>query len=444
MTIFTAKFEKFYFLFHASLCFAGLLYQTWLICILYFQYKVTTSIEIYFPDTIPPHAVTFCTRFSDVLDFDKLNRETGRNWSYSLDYTMINRYHNELTVAQMFRYTPANHELLKKVIYRNRSHLSELNDKEVPSKMRISKFLFLDHVCYKIGFKSNTSYTYNNVAVNLVSPGEFYKLHFSRKLIRSQYVRILLSVTFPHRSLAINPVINRVYNETEGTVKANHFTSYVQKVDVDRLLPAPYETNCFDYKKGENEITCAHQCIEKEVMEKFAKVPYSIYIHNESLTEKVIGYLDMQNAETEKDIDDIQKDCFIKKCKKKACKSAIVSTITTSSQRPGKDEAMTVKYTVPLLNWTRIRVNASLSSVELFLYLLSIISTWTGLSIFTMNPVTFWLNHCKRFQKKRSTTSNGIHAEHSAQRLLSFQEKRQTTFRFVGRFAPDITKDTLM
>lgn len=382
--------QRCYFAFHFTFCAVGLIWQTWMICDLYFQYKVTTSIETFFPDEIDPHDVTFCSRFVDLLDFDQIKLETGKNWSYTLDYNITHIYHDELTVAQIFAFTPKEEKILKELSFREAGHsniITIFGDK-INDHVNIHKFLYLDNVCYKIGLRNDAGYFYSNVAVNIVSPGSFYKLKFSQALRRSQYIKVQVSLSndFPYRSLMMTPIIHTDYDDKTGKPKTNYYTSYVQKVIVDQLLPYPYETNCHPYQGDDNEIVCTQECIRSMIMDRFGKIPYSIYIRNSSLTEKMISYLDLENNETEHTVSEIHRNCSIKTCWKKACRYSVVSTITNSRQRSGSS-SITVKYIIPLLTWTRIRGSPALNPVEFVLYVLSMLSTWTGISILSMNPV---------------------------------------------------------
>lgn len=89
-----------------------LTWQTAMISELYFGYKVVSGMKKRIPETVSTECINFCTRYTDLLDFERLNRETGRDWKYSIDFDDIIKYHHELKISEILNYTPSVDEIL--------------------------------------------------------------------------------------------------------------------------------------------------------------------------------------------------------------------------------------------------------------------------------------------------------------------------------------------
>ena len=98
-----------------SIC--GLVWQVVNVFGLYFQYKVSTRIRIHIPDVLPPTETSMCTRFTDVLDYDRLNAETNRSWQFSITVSGVQKYQDEITVREIFEYTPDVSEVVARVVF---------------------------------------------------------------------------------------------------------------------------------------------------------------------------------------------------------------------------------------------------------------------------------------------------------------------------------------
>src|SRR5882757_3879143 len=90
---------------YLSFCFAGLLWQSTLIFDIYFQFRISSRISIFFPDIIDPYDVSICIRYTDVLDYNRLNRATKRNWSFSYEADDVRKYQHEINIQENYTST---------------------------------------------------------------------------------------------------------------------------------------------------------------------------------------------------------------------------------------------------------------------------------------------------------------------------------------------------
>lgn len=386
-------------------CMCGLMWQLVLVAELYFSYNVTTHIYIRIPNNIPPVATSFCTRFTDVLDFDRLNRETNRSWQYSTTRDDIWRTQDELSVREIFQYTPDVMDVIDRVIFRKNDSYERLqyNRSTAYDYVDVMKYVYLEHVCYRFGIKNSITRTYSYYAVTPAAPGIIYEIILSDKLSRSDLIKISLhnQDTLPYRSLKIQPVIWRQYDHMiRKKAKYNTFNSFEVRL-MAVLLPAPFITNCFDYKpKFRSDEHCTQHCVATRSIKELGLVPFSILITNSAINLSMISVVDIQNPILVKVLLNIERTCSLKECYKKQCDMA--TTMTTSSTIDADDFALIA--TVPPQSWITVQASPYLNLVEFITYVMSTLSTWTGVSMMSFLPsrlkrlqrLHFFKVHCQR------------------------------------------------
>ena len=207
-------------------CILGFIYQVCLVSILYFQYSANTEIKIEIDSIIKPKALSICTRYVDHLNYRRIRDENSerRDWFPSPDADWIRKYQHELTIAEIFKYTPRVTDTLKGVIFRKRMSYEAFNYKtpEAYNYFNVKKFLYLEYVCYQysqINFTEGMSYS--SLAVTPVSSGLIYELIFNKTSMgRAQMLKIAFHDvgTYPYRALMVIPVWRRNFNENDESV----------------------------------------------------------------------------------------------------------------------------------------------------------------------------------------------------------------------------------
>ena len=389
--------------FHIYHCFCavGLIYQSVLIIQIYLQYKVNYSISIEFPMQIIPGAVSICTRFTDVLDFKKLNLATGRKWSYSKRDKWVRFYQHNLTVGEIFRFTPQVDNIVDRVVYKNASGFLTLNipGREAYDHITVKKYVYTEFICFMISLKSRENFTFENLAITPVGSGLIYRIDFSESLKEAQYLKLSFSRFshyYPIRSSMISPVIRRKFFDVNDKElwSYNLFTSSFYSLHAT-FLPAPHETRCFDYTKFgfHHDIHCAQNCTLIRTLKELGKNPYSVIILKPN-DRTMISYQDMQSKHIVEKVLKIEKNCK-HQCRFKPCIDNRIVTVTNSKQA----RRFQLSYVLPTHPSVDINAFPHLSFVEFLTYFISTISTWTGLSIISMNPITLMLF---AFKKKNS------------------------------------------
>ena len=374
-------------------CAVGVTYQISLMSSNYFEYRTTTEIRIELPKKVSRMAISICTRYVDHLDYEQIRRESpGKfrsNWHFTHDVNWIRKYQHELTVDEILRFTPEINSILFKMAYRvSHSYESRVsNGSSIYDLLEVEKYLYLEFICYKLYQKSGEDISYSSLSVTPTASGEILHIVLNKTLDRANMMKIAIHSqrNRPYRSLMFTPVQRRSYDAKDQVAQYNSFSSYSTLLHT-RNLPPPYDTKCFDYERiGLASTTeCIEECIKTRVIQKLNKIPFSFMV-NESIDMKMVSYLDVIRPETAKTLFQIQHVCS-EICSHRSCKDLTEMTFTTSTMFP----VFILRVIVPLYPSIFITANPALKLVEFLTQVMSILSTWTGVSIMSLNPGVFY------------------------------------------------------
>ena len=422
-THFITAFNVFFFLCALS----GLLYQEYQLSSVYFQYPISTKVDISIPDLLEAQAITLCIRYPDILDFDRLSRMRGREgWSYKkimngdlASDNFVRFVQDNMTIGEIIEYTPNVNTVLTKAAFRRRNSY-EVTYLDTPEKVYqhfyVKKYVYLEYVCYSINKTHVTEQMMPYVSVSMapVWSSVISDFSFSHVLKRAEYLKLVIHVTDPYQSLQVSPIIKRYYNESDGQSKFSIFDTY-QTMFVVTILPAPYETNCFDYssKLGyKSQLQCSENCLKQEILNTSEdKVPFTYITHDDdlnSMNKYLISYIDVMDYEQSNALFNAEKKCSTgatAPCKHQSCNSRV--SATKVQEIPS--EKFSIRHTIPQEPWVSSTAVPVMSLKDFFTYASSILATYTGFScLFSMN-----LSRVQTF-------------------LLSFQEKRRRETRITS------------
>ena len=168
-----------------------------------------------------------------------------------------------------------------------------------------------------------------------------------------------------------------------------------------KLLPRPYETGCFSYSKLNftNSIECIERCIVLKSVRKWGAISrgslVSIGVHD-------YKFLNSSNFTKKRaELEEIRLSCQ-SSCPNTSCEDTHIVTIQESSAHIGWDSlfsknlSITWQRQIPSIPSAKISCRPSSSPIELLLYMMSSVSTWTGLSMMSINPILLLRNLSKR------------------------------------------------
>jgi hypothetical protein len=372
---------------------------------------VTTRTNVFIPDIIDPLAVSICVRLENLLDFEALNEDLGKNWTYesaSNDDMLICTIQNELSVRQMFNYTPREDEIIENLVVRKTVADGDVmlsDQKDIKKATNVRKYLYMGFICYKIMIINDQPLSLRRLVASLDSSGMIRFIKFSQKMKMSNVVKITLGNfnSLPFRGLMVTPYTFRTYNSTTDQALLNYFVSNHYTMTIESLED-PYETQCFNYRsmKMINEIECIESCIRNRTEQKTGKLPFTTLVQEPS-EKKVLNQLDLIHPHINNIFQKINQECALGKCARPSCFDSQVITHTSSYERSN----FSWKHVVPTQTSFLIVSRPQLSAVEFITYLLGAVSTWTGISIISMNPVKLLKFNWKEYVSK-SKAEKGI------------------------------------
>ena len=371
------------------LAFAGLTWQLVSICQLYFQYKVVTRTTVFIPTIINPMALNLCVQMTNIFDYERIRNITGYNWTYNAIMSkqqLFTDLLHDLTVEQMFEFTPQENDVVDQVGFTNSSLSSEIIVKGNDAKklVKVDKYLYMVYACYRISFIGDKPLSLRHFAF-LKSSGMIRLYKFSESFKRSDVIKFAVGRIneIPFRGLMISPYIFREYNDSLKEAKYGYFVSHHYSMKTE-LLEYPFETFCYNYTTigFKEEMECTESCVIKKTWDRFKKLPFTAPIIVSS-KKKVLSRIDLKDADNNLDFIKIHNDCANKQCSRPSCQDTQYFTVTESFSRP----FFRWKHVIPLQTSFVISSRPQLTLIEFITYVLGTISTWTGLSIISMNPI---------------------------------------------------------
>ena len=381
---------------------------------LYFQYKVVTVIQMRIPERVTTEIVNMCTRYTDILDYDRLNRESGRNWSYQPNDDGIKwKYQHELKVSEVYRYTPDVNQVMDRLIYRVNDTYDRLilDGLQVHQVMEVSKYLMLEQVCYRFEKRQPFTAAYDFFTVSPIGPGMLFEIWFNQSNLinRCNYLKIMIQRPSPWvrhrvRSLSHIPYIYRNLDPLTNKSHSNRYRVFKQRISVS-LRPAPYESDCLDYHSlgYDSDAECESECMRAKTLSAWNKLPFSVIINDSKSDQNIISYHDLLDKEFTRNLTRMQQECSHRICRWKACHFGISFTNSDISA----SDWFVIRLTVPYLPWIYLEALPALDFIQFFTYVLGMLATYTGAGVLSCNPGQFrrWIGKRWRRRVPRSQKS---------------------------------------
>ena len=394
-------------------CLSALTWQLYEVFFLYCQYQVKSTTKVFIPDEINSLPISLCVGIYDLLDLDRLNQETGRSWSHPHSFKLDDKnnwYPFNLTISQYFEYTPTSAEVITG--FRNmKSSSLKYNDWRfspprsesslLKAGIQVERYSYHSWICYQIKLNQSQKLMFSDVASG-ISPGLISGVFYSQKVRRGRSMLLFIGDSDgskPLVELQSTPFFFTGYNVEEDKTLFNCFT-VDHSVMKTQLLPAPYETKCFDYGriKHYSQVDCREKCMTRETWKRLHRVHHMTFVreghesHHDSRIR--IDRSDiLANSSLEQELFKIAEYCRNVECNKVSCYHS--SVVTNNNKLSWNDfyawdneTSYVMKHLLPTQYYVQISSTPFLSFVELIIYILGSVATWTGLSILDFNPVS--------------------------------------------------------
>ena len=406
-----------------AICTIGMLYQQITILNLFLQHKVTTTTSVYTPRVVEYLASTACFPLT-VINLTLLNQETSSNW------TKKDLYKDSListnSLATLLKYAPSGKSLIKYYAY---TDPNRTNDKIDTMNFSCEQFIYGHHICYKFRLNSSPTISLEDAA----GLGALGLIIFSDTLdnISGFIITFGSPEKIPVRDVITSRKVIKNGNATKGGA-SNIFQSNHYQID-RQSLPYPYESNCYDYEtEGMNdEFECLNACFIKKSLEQLNGFPIlAVILKDFNYTFVNTSYIN--NSTFYARLSSLKEGCR-KKCVKMPCHDTQVVTLTDNGlynenlPKEIKNMSFAIHHTIPFFPFVNITSRPSQSIDEFILYALSSVSTWTGLSIFALNPVRLLI----RFFSKRHQIEALNKTSYVYQSCLFAMKKQHKKFLFL-------------
>ena len=310
-------------------CFLLNALQVWYLCDEYFRFEVTTSIRISIPDVIEFPSFTLCLHQTDTIHWKKISvdlRKTLLEETYNESYVeshfdlnnvtfhyeipekiiesrqepsliWLNMVDNLAGPQELFNATLDFTELMNFAdVYMNLDH--ELKDMRDDVVVR-ETFALGRHKCYSVHLPK----------INRISFNELRASASREKGVINTALWILYSDMLPPPSDGIVYIANRDFVDklplsSYGFFYISSRDHIVTPVDAnllwkpqrktfaeyqtyeETLMPAPYRTNCRNYKESgfSSRDHCRHQCLRSELMRRFNYLTLNVKLYENDNT----------------------------------------------------------------------------------------------------------------------------------------------------------------
>ena len=420
-----------------TICAAGLLWQLVTIIDIYFHYHVLTATHVFTPEVIDPVAMTLCVRMDDVLDLNRIERDFNASFTKN-EEGYIKEFRN-LSLQTLFDYTPSK-DIITTLVFKTKNNTRlKKHGKNIDRLVNITKFLHRTNVCYKVVVIGDEALEYREFSVTNEYQFHVKILKFNQSIENATSLKVLLGPIhhIPYKGLISNQQQLRNLFEVNGSAYTDINLYYGNQRTIQNVrLPSPYESNCIKYNETipgfHDQYHCTEECVASEVWKTFRKVSLLSPViettqerHNETFSKTNL----IEDDDTKK-FWKIQKYCQSSQCHRKECRDIEVITNTEArNQRTKKGDSrvyhkrqlVLIHRILPQISF-RITSTASLPFVEFVIYVLSTISTWTGLSIIACNPANLLAYFGKKSLPRKLTPQ-----------ILNTVKRRRTQKLFLSR-----------
>ena len=364
------------------ICLIGLSWQLLEITSEYLQYKVNIQTTMFIPEQVEDLCMGICLPVAFAIDYKKLNSELRSNWTPT-EFDRKEMYRTLFT-HEIFNYTHAADNIIHYAGYwKDGWGWSKSKSTNLSLIMKTQKYFFEGNICYLYSVRSFKSFS-----VRSIRGGTVVFLNFGKEISETHVVWLFIGEknTIPFRETTEARYIFR----TNSSKKLDYFDSSHYSIR-KKLLPPPYETGCFNYSelKFTNSIECFERCVVLKSFQKWGAILRRSLVPKDSNNYKFVRNSNENKNRAE--VNELHVSCELS-CPNINCEDTHIVTIQESKAYLGSDRIFkntSIAWQRKTSSFPSVTILCRPSSTlpELILYIMSSISTWTGLSMMSFNPI---------------------------------------------------------
>ena len=389
-------------------CLIGCLIQSFHIMQSYLLYQTSARIEYVVTDATSKPSVAFCVRYTDVLDYDGINKDLGLNVTRSDLMEDIVRTQSLFSIRQLFRYTPDAKGLISWATWRvpESALLSHCQGIECEQRVfNVTRFFLQEFMCWRFVFRDFRPVYVDMIAFALEQPYLLYTIALRGRLARdADAIRVIahshapaiLEQDFddlPHSSKDFAASADRMADFVKREIRRNVFTMAFLTTTL-LLQPPPYDTDCeTDILKTKLSLG---SCVMSATMASTGKLPFA-HIIDQPLDAKHVSYADLGDRRINDAVMSAEAECA-KRFRRPSC---FDDFMTTTMYESGAGPELLLRMRLPSRPEVRVRFDARVSFSELVLLIGSCAGVWLGLSVSSIETAATFVCRNKCWGKAR-------------------------------------------
>ena len=368
-------------------CLIGLFWQLFAISSEYLIYKVNIQTTVFIPEQIEHFSMGICLPIEYSINYTKFNTEFQYHWTPN-EFDKKDMFRN-LSILEIYNYTYHAENILYLISYPENDGRRAWKSSNFLSIMNMKKYYSRSNICYLYAVRS-----FKPLSVDQTNGRNIISLFFRKEISKTYAVQLFIAEEhrYPFRETRKAGYVHRGHSSP----KLDKFESSYYSIR-KKILPLPYETACFDYSNLNltNSVECAERCVVQKCFQKWGAIARASLLANEIKDYTFVWSRNFTKADAE--LYEIRRSCR-SSCPSTSCEDSHIVTIQESAVHLGLDTIFENNVSLawgsntPSFSSTRISCRPTWTLVELILYMMSSVSTWTGLSMMSINPILFLRN----------------------------------------------------
>ena len=379
----------------------GFVYQVVQVSRQYFAYKVSIRTEFSLQKKLTKHDIALCIRFNDILDIDRLQKETGieifrQTGNQSLALAIENE--KFLTLKHIFDYTPNSSDLIQGCFFRPNNWDLRMGAAEECNKIyRVRRFVTQERMCYQV--TDTTAFMPNRPSVSLstYAPLMVYEVYFDERLSQADAVSVIAFTTHL-------PFVSRQFSSpaeyffADKHVRVSNSISATPSDTRIISLESPYETGCANVSE-ESQYLCEFECL-LDVMSPYNRLPsWHLILEGFDYGDRKLTSLGDSRNDTLRELLDNKTHACYKNCfARPPCDLSYTRTLASVSKMG--DDALNLRSLSPPDPDVVSTEVATMSFIDFFTYICSCFGTWFGVCFLSLD------RFCRHDDEKKVTAGN--------------------------------------
>lgn len=351
----------------------------------FFSYTVTTRVHQELKKELYPPGISFCIRYIDILDLEKLNREKGLDWQWTSDMSEIRKRQPFLTMDDIFGFTPPAEQSLFGCKYRKPDSFELIRSKDcIKDKIfTVQKYYTQEFICYHYVFDGRAQFSFDRVSNSLTEAGMMFTLDFSPAFDTADTIKIIaVKRKIPYKSKFLAPIFSRTYDPKTGNASYSLFRVTFSVINIKRQQP-PYTTKCRKRGESKSNGVCSSDCMIEKIGKSLMRIPFqSLTLKPSPL--KHVNYDDINHPNKSKILSAAEDACQ-EECGYNNCEDDYTITRVTKEERSPRDR-LRIQVEAPRSPLVSIEYEPKLSLNDYLIFVCSTFGIWFGLSFATINP----------------------------------------------------------